>query len=183
MKSALITGGAGFIGSHLTDELISHGYSVRILDNLLPQVHRSAMTPPECLNPEAKFVYGDVRDAAVVNRSVDGIDAVFHLAASVGVGQSMYEVTHYTSDNSLGTAVLLESLIRHPVEKLIVASSMRIYGKETYRTADGLVGAVVPVSLGLLQAGIWDLPDGDGMPLDPRLLAFSCSRPDWQDAR
>ena len=84
----LITGGAGFIGSHLADELLRHGHSVRVIDNLDPQVH-GARTPPTYLHPEVELVLGDVRDEATVRRSLEGVEAIFHLAARVGVGQSM----------------------------------------------------------------------------------------------
>lgn len=135
--SILITGGAGFIGSHLTDELISKGYSVRILDNLSEQVHGADAAIPEYLNPEAEFVHGDVRDADAVEQALNGIDAVVHLAAKVGVGQSMYEIKDYTDVNNVGTAVLLEALIETPVNKLVVASSMSIYGEGLYKNQKG----------------------------------------------
>src|SRR5690606_20179826 len=113
----LITGGAGFIGSHLTDELISKGYQVRILDNLSEQVHGIAGKRPDYLNPEAELQIGDVRDKAAVTEALKGVKAVFHFAAMVGVGQSMYEIRDYTEVNNIGTATLLEALIDHPVEK------------------------------------------------------------------
>src|SRR5437016_4462513 len=109
-KRVLITGGAGFIGSHLGDELLERGYHVRALDNLSPQVH-STSTRPAYLNNEIDLLVGDVRDAAAVSKALQGVDAVYHLAAMVGVGQSMYEVSQYTAANNLGTAVLLEALI------------------------------------------------------------------------
>src|SRR5688572_19262859 len=93
----LITGGAGFIGSHLADELLRHGYRVRALDNLSPQVHGGAARRPEYLDPEVELIEGDVRDELTVARALNGIDAVYHLAAAVGVGQSMYEIANYTS--------------------------------------------------------------------------------------
>ncbi|RNL87239.1 NAD-dependent epimerase/dehydratase family protein [Sinomicrobium pectinilyticum] len=133
----LITGGAGFIGSHLTDELISKGYQVRILDNLSEQVHGIAGKRPDYLNPEAELQIGDVRDKAAVTEALKGVKAVFHFAAMVGVGQSMYEIRDYTEVNNIGTATLLEALIDHPVEKLIVASSMSIYGEGLYKNAEG----------------------------------------------
>jgi len=107
----LITGGAGFIGSHLADELLRRGYRVRALDVLTPQVHPEGRAP-EYLDPEVELVAGDVRDAAAVRRALQGVDGVFHLAAAVGVGQSMYEIAEYTSVNNLGTAVLLEALFQ-----------------------------------------------------------------------
>jgi dTDP-L-rhamnose 4-epimerase len=128
MSSILITGGAGFIGSHLTDELFRHGHDVRVLDSLVGQVHGDSKHP-SYLSPEAELLIGDVRDRDAVREALEGVDAVVHLAARVGVGQSMYELSEYTSANSCGTAVLLEALLDHPVRKLLVASSMSIYGE------------------------------------------------------
>jgi dTDP-L-rhamnose 4-epimerase len=128
MSSILITGGAGFIGSHLTDELLRHGYDVRVLDSLVGQVHGDS-THPSYLSPDAELLIGDMRDRDAVREALEGVDAVVHLAARVGVGQSMYELSEYTSANSCGTAVLLEALLDHPVRKLLVASSMSISGE------------------------------------------------------
>jgi dTDP-L-rhamnose 4-epimerase len=128
MESILVTGGAGFIGSHLVDELLAQGYRVRVLDALVGQVHEGSERP-EYLDREAELHVGDVRDAETVRRALEGMDAVVHLAARVGVGQSMYELAEYTGSNSLGTAVLLEELLDRPVQKLVVASSMSIYGE------------------------------------------------------
>jgi dTDP-L-rhamnose 4-epimerase len=128
MTSILITGGAGFIGSHLTDDLLRHGYEVRVLDSLVGQVHGDSKQPPE-LSPDAELLVGDIRDRDAVREALDGVDGVVHLAARVGVGQSMYELSEYTSANSWGTAVLLEALLDQPVRKLVVASSMSIYGE------------------------------------------------------
>ena len=128
----LVTGGAGFIGSHLTDALVQRGHRVRVLDLLVPQVHGE--NAGQYLNPAAEFIHGDVCDAQVVQRALDGIDAVFHEAAEVGVGQSMYEIQRYVRANDLGTAVLLENLIggKERIRKLVVASSMSIYGEGAY---------------------------------------------------
>jgi dTDP-L-rhamnose 4-epimerase len=128
MRSLLVTGGAGFIGSHLVDELLEHGYRVRVLDSLVGQVHGGS-GPPEFLDPDAEFQEGDVRDHVAVRRALDGVDGVVHLAARVGVGQSMYEIAEYADANSFGTAVLLQELLDRPVQKLVVASSMSIYGE------------------------------------------------------
>src|SRR3954469_8600761 len=117
----LITGGAGFIGSHLADDLIDRGHRVRVLDNLAPQVHGEGAVRPPYLNDGAELVRGDVRDASAVRRALDGVDAVYHFASAVGVGQSMYEIDHYTSTNNGGTAVLLQALIERPVQRLVVA--------------------------------------------------------------
>lgn len=128
----LITGGAGFIGSHLVDALVARGDSVRVLDALVPQVHATAL--PENLHPDAEFALGDVTDAEVVERALDGVDAVCHLAAEVGVGQSMYEIARYVRANSLGAGVLLEAVAarRDRIRRLVVASSMSIYGEGLY---------------------------------------------------
>lgn len=127
----LVTGGAGFIGSHLVDALVERGHRVRVLDALISQVHGDGK--PAYLNPEAEFIRGDVCDAEVVGRALDRIDAVFHKAAEVGVGQSMYEMERYVRANDLGTSVLLEAIVkRGGLRKLVVASSMSIYGEGAY---------------------------------------------------
>jgi dTDP-L-rhamnose 4-epimerase len=129
----LVTGGAGFIGSHLVDALVSDGHRVRILDSLVEQVHGGSA--PAHLNRAAEFVNADMCDAEAVAGALEGIDAVYHQAAEVGVGQSMYEIVRYVRANDLGTAVLLEEMIKRPrqFKKLIVASSMSIYGEGAYR--------------------------------------------------
>ncbi|HET6725361.1 MAG TPA: NAD-dependent epimerase/dehydratase family protein [Gammaproteobacteria bacterium] len=141
MKNILIAGGAGFIGSHLASELLCHGYRVRVLDNLTPQVHGTQIDGgqrrPTYLDDDVELRVGDVRDLATVRDALDGIDGVFHLAAAVGVGQSMYQLEHYTSTNNVGTAVLLEALARQPVKKLVVASSMSLYGEGLYHDETG----------------------------------------------
>ena len=137
MEQVLITGGAGFIGRFVTDELLRRGYRVRVLDALIPQVHGEGAGRPEALNSEAEFIHGDVRDKDAVARALKGVDSVVHLAAEVGVGQSMYEVERYTSTNDVGTAVLFEKLIDNPVRRVVTASSMSIYGEGLYRDADG----------------------------------------------
>jgi dTDP-L-rhamnose 4-epimerase len=163
----LITGGAGFIGSHVADELLAHGHRVRALDNLSEQVHGSSTDRPEYLNTDVELIRGDVRDADAVRRALDGVDAVYHFAAAVGVGQSMYEVTAYTSVNNIGTAVLLEALAARPVRKLIVASSMSLYGEGLYRTRDGRILEGGERTLDQLRRSDWELRDGDGQPLTP----------------
>ena len=128
----LVTGGVGFIGSHLVDALINEGHEVTILDNLEPQVHPNV---PRYLNKNAKFVRGDVKDYNLLKSMVKDVDIIFHEAAMVGVGQSMYEVKKYIETNVNGTANLLDLLVNteHNVKKLLVASSMSIYGEGSYK--------------------------------------------------
>lgn len=167
MRHVLITGGAGFIGSHLADELLRHGFRVRVLDALVEQVHGMQRARPPYLDPQVELVVGDTCDREAVTRALDGVDAVFHLAAAVGVGQSMYEIAHYTRANNLGTAVLLEALVERPVQRLVVASSMSLYGEGLYRDADGRLREAGERSLGQLKAGDWEPKDEQGRPLEP----------------
>ncbi len=162
----LITGGAGFVGSHLADELLAHGYQVRVLDVLAEQVHGESPDWPAYLSPEVERIRGDVRDRETVRAALDGVNKVFHLAAAVGVGQSMYEIEHYTDVNNRGTAVLLEVLSSSPVERLVVASSMSIYGEGLYADEDGRRFAPPERSLEALRQGQWELLQ-DGRPLTP----------------
>jgi dTDP-L-rhamnose 4-epimerase len=130
-ERVLITGGAGFIGSHLADELLRAGYAVRALDVLVEQVHGDSQRP-DYLDSEIELIPGDIRNPEVVRGALEGVDAVVHLAARVGVGQSMYEQAEYAGANTLGTTVLLDALQERPVRKLVVASSMSIYGEGAY---------------------------------------------------
>jgi dTDP-L-rhamnose 4-epimerase len=127
----LITGGAGFIGSHVAKALLERGYRVRALDTLTPQVHPDR-TRPKYLNSEVELIVGDVRNMHAVKRALIDVDRVIHLAARVGVGQSMYEIGDYVSANSTGTAILLQALLDHSVERIVVASSMSVYGEGLY---------------------------------------------------
>jgi len=166
-KKILITGGAGFIGSHLADELLASGYEMRVLDSLSSQVHGPRGEPPEYLNSDIELIVGDVRHENILKKSLRGVDAVYHFAAMVGVGQSMYEVAKYTSVNNSGTAVLLQALIEKPVERLVVASSMSLYGEGLYRTA---VGEYIPGherSIEQLKARDWELRDAAGKVMTP----------------
>lgn len=156
MKKILITGGAGFIGSHLADELTACGYTVRVLDNLTAQVHGPQRKRPPYLDPSVELIVGDIRDPEAVRKVLAGMDAVFHLAARVGVGQSMYEIEQYTAVNNTGTAVLLEALLKHPVERLIVASSMSIYGEGLYRTQDGVATLPLERTAEDMKRGCWE---------------------------
>ncbi|MCC6825136.1 MAG: NAD-dependent epimerase/dehydratase family protein [Acidobacteria bacterium] len=157
----LVTGGAGFIGSHLVDALVERGHRVRIFDSLVPQVHGDAV--PEHLNKDAEFIRGDVCDAEAVRRALDGIDVVYHQAAEVGVGQSMYEIVRYVKANDLGTAVLLEEIVKRKGQfrKIIVASSMSIYGEGAYRNSR-TGEAAYPQLRGDAQLAShdWELRDG-----------------------
>lgn len=134
MKRILVTGGAGFIGSHTVDLLVERGYEVRAIDNLEPQVHGSKKEMPEYYNRDATFIYGDVRKRENLRKAIENVDAVLHLAAAVGVGQSMYQIQKYVAYNTYGTSVLLDVLVNeeHDVKKLVVASSMSIYGEGKY---------------------------------------------------
>jgi dTDP-L-rhamnose 4-epimerase len=167
VQTVLITGGAGFIGSHVADALLQRGDRVRVLDNLDPQVHGNDARRPDYLDAEVELIAGDVRDPDAVARALEGVDAVFHFAAKVGVGQSMYDVENYTDVNNRGTAVLLEALIKKPVGALVVASSMSIYGEGMYRDAEGLLAAGQERSLEQLRRREWEVSDLRGNALTP----------------
>lgn len=128
----LVTGGAGFIGSHIVDRLIDDGHTVRVFDCLEEQVHQGKK--PKYLNTSAEYIFADVRNKEKLTKALKGIEAVYHEAAQVGVGQSMYEIEKYVSHNCDGTAVLLDVLVnsKHSVRKFVVASSMSIYGEGAY---------------------------------------------------
>ena len=166
-ETVLITGGAGFIGSHLADELLARGHRVRALDSLISQVHGEAGRP-EYLAADVELVCGDVRDADVLGRALDGVDSVVHLAARVGVGQSMYEIAEYTSANTLGTAVLLEALAAQPVRKLVVASSMSVYGEGMYRDEAGREVEPAERTREQLARQEWEYPGLEPVPTPER---------------
>lgn len=166
-KHVLITGGAGFIGSHLADELLRLGHRVRALDNLSQQVHGAHAQRPSYLSKDIDLHIGDVRDRAAVQRALKGIDVVYHLAAVVGVGQSMYQIHDYTAVNNVGTATLLEVLAAAPIERLVVASSMSIYGEGQYVTAAGDPVPAAERTLDQLKRGDWEPRDAVGRALRP----------------
>ncbi|MBX9698338.1 MAG: SDR family NAD(P)-dependent oxidoreductase [Acetobacteraceae bacterium] len=166
-ERVLVTGGAGFIGRHLARALLARGHAVRVLDSLIEQVHGGTDTPA-VLGGEVEFLAGDVRDETMLRRALRGVDSVVHLAAEVGVGQSMYAVDRYVGVNDLGTAMLFQQLIAAPVRRVVVASSMSIYGEGLYRDAEGAVieDAVRPLRAADAVGG-WDPTDRNGRPLLP----------------
>lgn len=170
----LITGGAGFIGSHLTDELLERGYEVTILDALLPQVHADGDNDadgwPTYLDRRARRIRGNLLDDGVFADALPGITHVVHLAASVGVGQSMTNIVDYTRNNVLSAAIMLEVLSRmprdpdgsHPIRRIAVASSMSIYGEGEYRGAGDRAVAPGLRSHAQLAGKDWELADAAG---------------------
>lgn len=173
MEKILVTGGAGFIGRRVCDELLDRGCHVRVLDSLIEQVHGGAGRPAD-LDPEVELIEADVRNGDAVSRALRGVDGVIHLAAEVGVGQSMYEVERYTSVNDVGTAVLFERLIDQPVRRIVTASSMSIYGEGLYRDQGGQF--VEDADRGVLRDGQknWEPVDSAGRPLTP------VATPEWK---
>lgn len=188
----LVTGGFGFIGSHLVDALIERGFETVILDNLERQVHGGRL--PAHANREAEAVIADVRDKDALRRALQGVDAVFHLAAMVGVGQSMYEVARYVSVNCQGTANLLDILANeaHGVRKLVVASSMSVYGEGEYLCPQCGGGRAAPRGPDQLGRRDWEarcadcsaellpLPTREDKPLRPGSI-YSVSKKDQEE--
>jgi dTDP-L-rhamnose 4-epimerase len=165
-KAVLITGGAGFIGSHCAVALLRSGYRVRALDSLDPQIHGPERKPPSYLDRRVELLVGDIRSTKTVRRALSGVDVVLHLAARVGVGQSMYEVADYADVNTRGTAVLLEAMIERakhrPFDRLVVASSMSVYGEGRYRAGNGQLLDNLARSSLQLKRGLWEPMDGSG---------------------
>jgi dTDP-L-rhamnose 4-epimerase len=158
-QPVLVTGGAGFIGSHLVEALLAKGIAVRVLDNLDPQVHGPGATHPRLLPPNVEFLHGSVTDRPLVDRALRGVRTVVHLAAAVGVGQSMYAIAPYVEANCHGTGVLLDAMVNgdHAVGRLVVASSMSIYGEGSYRCPS--CGPMAPRlrPLSQLQTRDWEM--------------------------
>ena len=179
--TVLITGGAGFIGCHLAGRLLRQGYRVRVLDALIDQVHAGQMPGgrPAGLPADAELVRADIRDGERLRGALRGVDKVVHLAAEVGVGQSMYAVERYVSVNDTGTAVLMQALIEQPVQRIVTASSMSIYGEGLYRNADGGIedGIERVVDAGAAGRGTvrsWNPLDARGRDLVP------VATPEWK---
>jgi dTDP-L-rhamnose 4-epimerase len=168
-NQVLITGGAGFVGSHLADGLLAAGHRVRILDDITTQVHPDG--PPNYLSRDVELIRGDVRDPNRLREVLADVDVVYHFAACVGVGQSMYEISRYISVNTQGTAELLQAILdsKAPIRKIVVASSMSIYGEGQHgnpQTGEtGIAPGLRPVAQ--LAAHRWDVEAADGTPLVP----------------
>jgi dTDP-L-rhamnose 4-epimerase len=165
----LVTGGGGFVGTHLVDALLERGEEVRVFDNLDPQVHGADAERPAWLSTGCDLVVGDMRDPEQLRRALHGVEVVIHLAAAVGVGQSMYRVADYTATNTLGTANLLQILIDERLElsRLVVASSMSIYGEGRYARPDGAAPEARRRPAEQLRRHRWELVDPDGTVLRP----------------
>jgi len=162
----LVTGGAGFIGSAIVDLALGRGWTVRVLDSLRPDVHGGEPT----VDHRVDFVHGDVRDAETVDRALVGVDAVCHQAAKVGLGVDFQDAPDYVSSNELGTAVVLAAMDRAGVDRLVVASSMVVYGEGSYRTSSGATERPAPRRIADLDAGVFDPRDEAGELLVPQLI-------------
>ncbi|HWH21792.1 MAG TPA: SDR family NAD(P)-dependent oxidoreductase [Allosphingosinicella sp.] len=172
-ERVLITGGAGFIGRAVAREVLKRGHQVRVLDSLIEQVHGDRERP-EDFPEDAELIRADVRNGDAVVKALQGVDSVIHLAAEVGVGQSMYAVERYTSVNDVGTAVLFEKLIDNPVRRIVTASSMSIYGEGLYRDADGELVQDAVRQVRTREDQSWDPVDAKGRPLTP------VATPEWK---
>ena len=161
----LVTGGAGFIGGAIVEAALAQGDSVRVLDSLRADVHGAT---PE-IDPRVDFVLGDVRDEAALSRALDGVDIVCHQAAKVGLGVDYADAPDYVSSNDLGTAVLLAAMAARHIHRLVIASSMVVYGEGAYRGPNGMTRPA-PRTMADLDAGRFDPLDGDGAELTPELI-------------
>ncbi|WP_104192170.1 NAD(P)-dependent oxidoreductase [Cryobacterium sp. Y82] len=185
MTVVLITGGAGFIGSAIVDAALAHGYTVRVLDSLRADVHGFVPDLPTVsgpqrgpgnaswagLDPRVEFVHGDVTEPATVSRALDGIDAVCHQAAKVGLGVDFADAPDYVHSNEVGTAVLLAAMAERGIQRLVLASSMVVYGEGSYRGANGFTRPG-PRLASDLDAGRFDPLDPEtGQALEPVLVS------------
>ena len=174
-RRVLVTGGAGFVGSHTVDALLRAGHEVRVFDSLDEQVHQGII--PGYLAREAEFAHADVRDIEAFRKAVSGVDIVYHFAAAVGVGQSMYEIARYMAVNTQGMANLLQVLLerRDKVEKLIVASSMSIYGEGQYVCGEHGMVAPGPRAAAQLSEKRWQVGcPACGVPAEPAVTPAIC---------
>jgi dTDP-L-rhamnose 4-epimerase len=170
MATALVTGGAGLIGSHIVDLLVAEGWQVRVLDNFEPQTHRNG--PPAWLNPHADYQTGDVRSRSDLRAALDGVEVIFHEAA---YGGYMPEIAKYIEVNSYGTALLLETIrdAHLPVRKVVVASSQAVYDEGAYRDRNGATFFPDARPLAQLRSGSWEVQDATGRP------AMPAPTPEW----
>ena len=166
-KKILITGGAGFVGVHLAQELLQHGHSVRVLDNLAIHVHGSETRRPGYLHPDVELIIGDLRDPQAVSLAMDGIDVAYHLAAFVEPADGAPEPSRCTSVNVLGTSVLLDAIAQQPIERLVLASSAGVYGEGLYQKANGQTYQPPPRCPRQLRQGQWNVIDPDGLEVTP----------------
>lgn len=163
METILVTGGCGFIGRYVVEELVQRGYGVTVLDAFIGQVHDGVV---DGWSSDFRLVRGDVRDRVCLNEALEGVSGVIHLAAEVGVGQSMYEIDRYVGANDLGTATLLQAIIDRPVKRIVVASSMSVYGEGRY-ASDGKSCGLIRRAPARIKAGQWDPVGPDGGRLEP----------------
>lgn len=162
MQKVLVTGAAGFIGTHLVQELLTRGLSVRALDNLSPQIHGPEGSFPSWLNhPQVEVVQASVTDPGVWETALAGVDSIVHLAAETGTGQSMYQIAHYNAVNSQATATMMEAIVGHgAIRRVVLSSSRSIYGEGAYSCGSCGLNPVYPPprTAVALRRGQWDQP-------------------------